>query len=139
MNTLRIAFLPGAIAGLLSILASWLWMGVIFHRFQQRTPNTWRPENNRSYALSAALHFAACIAIAGLFVIVARAPVGIFADGMLGAFRFAALIWLAIAAPLALEAALFINIHPNVVLGQVLDWLTTSVLACAITAWWRHL
>jgi hypothetical protein len=44
-----------------------------------------------------------------------------------------------IAAPLAIDAAVFINLHPLVVVGQVLDWLTTSVLACAITACWTGL
>lgn len=127
---------PGAIAGVISIFTSWLWMAVVFHRFQERTPNSWRPENNRSYALSAAIHFVACIAIATLFVLVVRTHGGVFADGIHGALRFAALSWIAIAAPFAIEAAIFINLHPWVVVGQVLDWLTTSILACAITAWW---
>src|SRR5204862_7095716 len=112
MHTLQIVLLPGAIAGVISIFTSWLWMGVIFHRFQARTPNSWRPENNLSYALSAAMHFGACIAIAMLFVLVLRTHSGIFADGIHGALRFAALIWMAIAAPFAIEAAIFINLHP---------------------------
>ncbi len=136
MKTLQMALVPGAIAGLVSIFTSWLWMGVVFHRFQMRTPNTWRPENNRSYALSSAIHFAACIAIATLFLLVARTG-GVFAGGLQGALRFAAVIWMAVAAPLAIEAAVFVNLHPWVVVGQVVDWLTTCALACAIAAWWR--
>lgn len=136
MKTLQMALAPGAIAGLVSIFTSWLWMGVVFHRFQMRTPNTWRPENNRSYALSSAIHFAACIAIATLFLLVARTG-GVFADGLQGALRFAAVLWMAVAAPLAIEAAVFVNLHPWVVVGQVVDWLTTCALACAIAAWWR--
>jgi hypothetical protein len=27
-------------------------------------------------------------------------------------------------------------LHRLVVLGQLLDWLTTSVLACLVTSWW---
>jgi len=30
------------------------------------------------------------------------------------------------------------NRHPLVVLGQLLDWLSTSMLATVVTAWWRH-
>ena len=131
--------IPGAIAGIISIFTSWLWMGVIFHRFQARTPNTWRPEGPRSYALSSAIHFLACIAIATLFVLVVRSQAGVFAGGIHGALHFAVLIWVAIGAPLAIEAAIFINLHPWVVVGQVVDWLTTSILACAITAWWLGL
>jgi hypothetical protein len=138
MKTLTMALVPGAIAGVVSIFTSWLWMGVIFHRFQIRTPNTWRPENNRSYALSSAIHFAACIAIATLFLLVVQNG-GVFAGGMPGALRFGALIWMAVAAPLAIEAAVFVNLHPWVVVGQVVDWLTTCTLACAIAAWWTRM
>jgi len=139
MNTLRMAVVPGVIAGVVSIFTSWLWMGVIFHRFQAQTPNTWRPENNRSYAISSAIHFLACIAIATLFILVARTQMGPFADGIHGALRFAAVIWMVIAAPLAIDAAVFINMHPLVLIGQLLDWLTTSALACALAAWWTGL
>ena len=139
MNTFQMALGPGLIAGVVSIFTSWIWMGVIFHRFQAQTPNTWRPENNRSYAISSAIHVLACIAIATLFILVARTEVGVFAGGMRGALRFAAVIWMVIAAPLAIDAAIFINLHPLVLIGQLLDWLTTSALACAITAWWTGL
>ena len=136
MKTLQLALAPGAIAGILSIFTSWLWIGVVFHRFQQLTPNTWRPENNRSYGLSSAITFLSCIAIATVFLLVARMG-GVFAGGLPGALRFAAVMWIALAAPLVVNAAVFINLHPWFVVGQVVNALTTSVLACTITAWWR--
>jgi hypothetical protein len=136
MNTLQLALAPGAIAGIVSIFTSWIWMGVVFHRFQKITPNTWRLENNRSYTLSSAIHFLTCIAIATLFLLVARMG-GVFAGGFGGALRFAAVSWMALAAPVVIDAAVFVNLHPWVVVGQVVDSLTTSVLACTITAWWR--
>jgi hypothetical protein len=136
MKTLQLALAPGAIAGIISIFTCWLWMGVVFHRFQKLTPNTWRPENNRSYTLSCAIHFLTCIAIATVFLLVARMG-GVFAGGLPGALRFAAVAWMALAAPIIVDAAVFINLHPWVVVGQVVDALTTSLLACGITAWWR--
>jgi hypothetical protein len=138
MNTLRLALIPGLIAGVVSIFTSWLWMGVIFHRYQQSTPSTWRPEGLRNHFLSSVLHLLAAVAIATFFLFVARFNVGIFGLGFHGAFRFAAILWMALAAPLAVEAAIYINLHPFVVVGQLLDWLTTSLLACLVTAWWRH-
>ena len=45
-------------------------------------------------------------------------------------------IWIALAAPVAIEAAIYVRMHSMVVLGQVLDWLTTAMLACAITFVW---
>jgi hypothetical protein len=136
MKTLQLALAPGAIAGIMSIFTSWLWMGVVFHRFQQQTPNTWRPENNRSYALSSAITFLSCIAIATLFLLVARMG-GVFAGGCTGALRFAAVSWMALAAPVVINAAVFVNLHPWFVLGQVINSLTTSILACTITSWFR--
>jgi hypothetical protein len=111
-------------------------MAVVFHRFQNRTPNTWRPENGRSYALSSAINFLNCIAIATVFLLVARMG-GVFAGGLPGALRFAAVCWIALSAPEIVNAAVFINLHPWFVVGQVINALTTSVLACGITACWR--
>jgi hypothetical protein len=136
MKTLQLALAPGVIAGIISIFTGWLWMGVVFHRFQIRTPNTWRPESNRSYALSSVIRLLTCIAIATFFLLVARMG-GVFAGGLPGAFRFAAVAWMALAAPLIVEAAVFINLHPWAVVAQVVDALTTSLIACGITAWWR--
>jgi hypothetical protein len=136
MKTLQLALAPGAIAGVLAIFTSWLWMGVVFHRYQNLTPNTWRPENSRSYALSSAITFLSCIAIATVFLLVARMG-GVFAGGGIGALRFAAVAWMALTAPIIVNAAVFINLHPWFVVGQVVNALTTSVLACTITAWCR--
>ena len=132
MNTLHHALIPGLIAGVLSIFTSWFWMGFVFHRFQKRTPNTWRRETGASYALSSALHILAAIIIATLFTVIARD------HDFPGAIRFAIICWGAFALPIVLEAAIFINLHPLVVLGQLLDWLSTSLLATVITAWWQR-
>jgi len=136
MKTLQLALAPGAIAGILAIFTSWFWMGFVFHRFQRLTPNTWRPENNRSYMLSSIVTFLSCIAIATVFLLVARMG-GVFAGGVPSALRFAAVVWMAWSAPLIVNAAVFINLHPWFVVGQVVNALTTSALACAITACWR--
>ena len=136
MKTLQLALAPGAVAGLLAIVTSWFWMGFVFHRFQRLTPQTWRLENNRSYILSSAITFLSCIAIATVFLLVARMG-GVFAGGLPGALRFAAVVWMAWSAPLIVDAAIFINLHPWFVVGQVVNALTNSVLACAITACWR--
>jgi hypothetical protein len=136
MNTLRAAIVPGLIAGIASIVTSWFWTGLVFHRYQRATPETWRPEGPRNYALSSFVRVIATVAIAIVYVLVARFHVAFFGDGLAGALRFAAVIWIALAAPVAIEAAIYVRIHSMVVLGQVIDWLTTSVLACVITFFW---
>ncbi|HZE14154.1 MAG TPA: hypothetical protein VE086_10370, partial [Chthoniobacterales bacterium] len=104
MKTLQLAFAPGAIAGILAIFTSWFWLGFVFHRYQQLTPNTWRPENSRSYMLSSTITFLSCLAIATVFLLVARMG-GVFAGGCVGALRFAAVCWMALSAPLIVNAA----------------------------------
>ena len=136
MNTLRAALPPGIIAGLLSILASWFWMAVVFHRYQRSTPETWRPETAGNYILSSIIRLCSAIAIAVLYVLVARFHVAVFSDGIAGALRFAAAIWIALAAPVIIESAIYVRLHSMVVLGQAIDRLTTTLLACATTALW---
>ena len=136
MNTLRAAIVPGLIAGVVSLFTSWFWMGLVFHRYQRATPETWGPEGPRNYALSSLVRVFSAIAISFLYVLVVRFHVDFFADGIMGALRFAAVIWFALAAPVAIEAAIYVRMHSMVVVGQVLDWLTTTVLACAITFFW---
>src|SRR5256885_8019990 len=127
MKTLQMALAPGAVAGILSIFTAWLWMGVVFHRFQKLTPNTWRPENPRSYVLSSAITFLACIAIATLYLLVARMG-GVFAGGLPGALRFAAVAWMALTAPIIVNAAVVIHFHPWVFVGPGGDAVTTPAL-----------
>ena len=82
------------------------------------------------------LHILAAIGIACIFAIVVRLKVGILAVGFQGSFYFAICIWGALALPILLESAIFVRLHRLVVLGRLLDWLTTSVLACTIIWWW---
>ncbi len=136
MKTLQLALAPGLVAGIIAVFTSWFWMGFVFHRYQRLTPNTWRPENNRSYLLASTVTILACIAIATVFLLVARMG-GVFAGGLPGALRFAAVAWMALAAPFMVNAAIFINLHPWLVVGQVVNALTTSLVACGVTACWR--
>ena len=113
-------------------------MGLIFHRFQNLTPQTWRRETGMSYAASSAIHVLAAIAIAVFFSVLKHPAPEVFEAGMHCVVAFALTVWLVFALPIIVDAAIFIAIHPLVVLGQLLDWLTTSLLATLITAWWQR-
>jgi len=82
------------------------------------------------------LHLFAATGIACLFTLFVRFNVASFLPGLAGSVRFALCIWGAISLPIILESALFIRLHPFVVIGQLLDWLTTSVAASVVSAWW---
>jgi hypothetical protein len=131
------ALIPGLIAGVLSIFTSWMWMGAIFHRFQKLTPQTWRRETGGSHAISSVLHILAAVGIALLFGIVTSDQNSYFAAGIDGGLQFALVCWGVFALPVVLGSAIYINLHPLVVVGQLLDWLSTSLLATLATAWWR--
>ncbi len=94
------------------------------------------PGGSRSCITASLLHILGAIGIACLFTLVVRFKVGIFAVGLQGSFYFAICIWGALALPILLESALFVRLHHFVVVGRLLDWLTTSVLACIIIWWW---
>jgi hypothetical protein len=126
----------GLIAGVVSIFTGWLWMGAIFHRFQKLTPQTWRRESAQSYALSSIVHIFAALGIALLFSVVAHDQNTFFQAGVGGGAKFALVCWGLFALLIVLEAAIYINLHPFVVVGQLLDWLSTSLLACVIRGWW---
>jgi hypothetical protein len=56
--------------------------------------------------------------------------------GLHGALLFGSVCWGVFALPIILQGAVFINLHPLVVVGRLLDWLSTSLLATAVTALW---
>ena len=68
MILLRV-LVAGAAAGVASVFTSWGITGCAFHRFQRRTPDTWRREGLASYAVSSALNVVACVGIALLFAL----------------------------------------------------------------------
>ena len=136
MNSLRLSLIPGLIAGVLSILTSWFWIGLIFHKQQRRTPQTWRNETTGHHVLSSIIQIAASIAIATLYVMVARGNTGTLGLGLYGAVWFAVIAWVAFSVPVLLNQILYVNLHPLFGVGLLLSWLTTSLLASCLTSWW---
>ena len=93
---------------------------------------------SRDGAKSRAVRILAAVGIAALFTIIASDPSSSFFAGIGGSLRFALACWGVFALPIILGDAIYINLHPLVVVGQLLDWLSTSLLATVITAWWRN-
>jgi hypothetical protein len=48
---------------------------------------------------------------------------------------FGFLCWAALGAPVLWSMSVFVNVHPGVVIGLMLDWLVVSLIAGLITAW----
>jgi hypothetical protein len=120
----------GLIAGVLANLSGYLITGRLFHGFQARTPNTWRAtESWPHYLCSSGLRLFCCLAIILLLDAFGAMVPTVFASTLLGGAAFGACLWAAIATPLILEAALFVNWHRGFVIGLLLDWLALCVIA----------
>jgi len=136
MSTIGRVLLAGVSAGVVGIFTSWLITGVLFHPFQRRTPGTWRAgEGAVQYAGASGLTVLAALVVSIFFaatggVHLHAAPVGIV-NGLL----FGVLCWAALAVPVLLSVAVFVNVHRGVVLGLVLDWLVVSLLAGGMAGW----
>lgn len=48
---------------------------------------------------------------------------------------FGVFCWAAVGAPVLLSMGVFVNFHPGVIIGLLLDWLLLSVLAAVAAAW----
>jgi hypothetical protein len=139
MNSLRLSLVPGLIAGVITIFTTWFWVALVFHRYQRRTPATWRNETAAHHVLSSLIQIAASVAIATLYVMVARGNTGTLGLGIYGAICFVIFTWVAFVAPVLLNHVLYINVSPMVVVGLLLSWLTTTLIATCFTAWWTGL
>ena len=122
------------ISGVGGIFTSWLITGMIFHPFQARTPQTWRAqEGGVQYAAASGLTVLCALVITVLFAATGglHGVVGPITNGV----YFGFLCWCALALPVTLSSAVFINIDKGVVIGLLLDWLTVCLLAGGVAGW----
>jgi hypothetical protein len=122
---------PGLAAGVAGIFTSWLITGSLFHPWQRHTPNTWRHEGPVQYAGASVLGVLAAIGISALC---AAAGVHSIAAGL----WIAGLCWLAAAAPVLVSSGLFVNLHPLVVAGLMIDWLVLLAMAGGLAGYWNR-
>ena len=126
--------LAGLGAGVVGICASWLLTGVVFHPFQARTPGTWRADEGAAqYAAASALTLFAALAVSTLVALTGGAH--LFAGRAIDGAMLGALCWGAIALPVLLSVALFVNVHRGVITGLLTEWLITSAVAGAASGW----
>jgi hypothetical protein len=126
--------LAGLISGVIGVFTSWLITGMLFHPFQAKTPQTWRPsEGSRQYEGASALTILAALIISAFFAATGglHGVTGPVTNGV----YFGFLCWAALALPMTLSSALFINLNRGFVAGLLLDWLVLSLLAGGVAGW----
>jgi len=126
LKTLAVSTILGGLPG---VFTSYLITGVLFHPLQRATPATWRHhEGGVQYAGAAATKLVVALSISVLVAITG----GVHATGATaigGGVMIGVLCWAAAALPALCSAGLFINLHPMVVVGLLLDWLVVTAIA----------
>jgi len=126
--------LAGLAGGVVSVVTSWLLVGVIFHRFQARTPATWRPgEGSAQYARSSGLTILAALVIATTFFLTGAIALG-HGSWLAAGLAFGALVWGALALPIILDVALYVNLHRGFVVGLLVNWLVVCLICSTAAA-----
>ncbi len=127
--------IAGAAGGLVSIFTSWLITGTLLHKYQRLTPETWRPEGPKQYALSSVVQLLQGAAVGALFFAAGGLSVMAGASWLLRGLIFGSLAWLALACPVLLGSALYVKLHSGVVVGLLLDTLLATLLMSWASAW----
>lgn len=115
------------IAGTLSTMTDWLFMGVLFHRHYGRYPETWWPEfretgDRRTIVVSSVLAYVTTAAVVALCA-AART------HGIAAALTLSALAWAAGPLVVLVTNGLWIRIDPRVTFAHCLGWLARFVIA----------
>jgi hypothetical protein len=121
------------LAGVAASLADWLFGGILFHEKYGVYPEVWRPGledggDQGPIAWSTALGFvsvAAFLAACRIFGI----------HGYSATLQLAGLVWLMVPVPLIITNALFMKIHPLIVVSHSLGWLAKLVIAALSAGW----
>jgi hypothetical protein len=119
------------VSGLASSMTDWFFSGILFHDKYNAYPEVWRASvgqsETRNIVISILLSFLACAAVAlGLkfFAI----------TGWDKMFLFVVVVWAAGPLPTMVTNALFMKLHPLVVVSNSLGWLVKLLLVAIAAA-----
>jgi hypothetical protein len=123
--------LAGAASGLSALLIAWVTIAWLTHGYQKLTPASWRPEGPREYTLSSLVYLLSGFAFAVFFAMTGSTLVSRVGHWLHAGLLFGLACFVALALPVLLGDAIFINIHPGFVAGTLLNSLLTC-LACGV-------
>ncbi|HEX9637507.1 MAG TPA: hypothetical protein VGB99_08240 [Acidobacteriota bacterium] len=129
---MRGILIAGAAAGFVAVVLDWLINAWLFHDYQKRTPSTWRAEGPKQYLLSMAATFGSGFTYAIFYAWTGGVHLGGELHWLAAGLLFGLGCWMALALPIVLSLAIFVNLHRGCVVGLLLDWLLISLAAGAI-------
>jgi hypothetical protein len=104
----------------------WFFIGFLFHKYQSRTPSTWRKESSRSYAASTILTLFFAFMFATIFYFWKSKSGGIyFIDGL----KFGLVCWLTFSVTTEIGSAIYVNFSRMFVLGRCVSSLFEYIAA----------
>lgn len=117
-------------AGVASSCTDWFFTGVLFHDKYLAFPEVWRKRTGEGSTIAwatllgflTASSFMAACAVFGI-------------DGYSHTLTFAVISWVMVPVPLTIMNALYIKLHPLVVVAHVLGWLARLIIAAICAAW----
>jgi hypothetical protein len=126
-------FLAVLVAGTAASFADWLFAGVLFHKKYVAYPEVWRPgliegRDAGPIAGATALGF---VSVAAFLVACGKFEI----HGYGATLGFACLAWLMVPVPLTITNALFMKIHPLIVVSHSLGWLAKLAIAAVVAGW----
>jgi len=120
------------VSGFIFSLTDWFFAGILFHGKYAAHPQIWRlapgKSEARSIVGSVALGFFTAAAFMGACAVFA-------AHGYLRTIELAGLCWLMVPLPLLVTNALWIKMHPLVVVSHSLGWLAKLCVAALAAGW----
>jgi len=120
------------VSGFLASFTDWLFGGILFHDKYSAYPEIWRqgPGKGETQAVgwSIALGFLTTAAFMGTCAAFA-------VHGYRSSLELAALCWLMVPVPLLVTNALFVKLHPLIVVSHSLGWLAKLGVAAIVAAY----
>jgi hypothetical protein len=120
------------VAGVVSSFTDWFFGGILFHGRYSVNPEIWRQSPGKSETSAVAWSIVLGFVTSGAFM---AAYIVVPTHGYSGALKIAVLCWLIGPVPLLIANALFIKLHPLIVVSHSLGWLAKLVVAALVAGW----
>lgn len=124
-------FLFSAICiGIANIMIEWFFIGFLFHRYQALTPQTWRAETSKSYAMSSLLSILFGVLFTFFYFKIGSRYV--IYGNLLSACKFGLICFACFAVIEQINEAIYLNVARGFTYGKLVASFFTYIAAACI-------